>query len=147
MGGEPEVPVTRFRGLLALWPADLHASGSVEPIAVDYCRPAALAPAAGETVETADGDLDHDGFDEASGCYVLRLVSDVCRFEIDGRKQVRFYPTFKLDGSADRDVWVYEAGRQLTNQARDADGNVIFQVDRIVNERVLIEVHAGPRSQ
>ena len=145
MGAEPEYPVATFCGLTVLWPADLHQVANVEPVAIDYCRPARIQPAVGQAVETDPGDANNDGFDEATGCYVLQLDDNVGRFTLDGSKRLRFYPCFKLAGTADRQIWVYLNGKQLESQARDADGNVIFQIPRIVNRSALVEIHAGPR--
>jgi hypothetical protein len=65
------------------------------------------------------------------------------RFHIDGRRQLRFYPTFKLVGSADTPCWAYADGRLLRRIWRSSDDVAFMLIDKIVDKPMTIEVIAG----
>jgi hypothetical protein len=143
--GEPGELFT-FATLLRVWPNDMDAVGQVAPMAYDYQHPLPIHMEAGQLVRTDAGDLDHDGFSEARGYYVIQLDGSIARITIDGRKNLRFAPVFKLIDVAGRDVWVYVDGRQIRELHRDADENVMFQVPGIISHDALLEITSRPRN-
>ena len=146
LGATPDGKTIHYRGLLAVWPVDLDRPANAAAVALDYSHPATVEALVGQVVETEPGDLNNDGFDEASGCHVLALDGNVGRFSFRPHDRLRFYPAFRLLGSADRDVWAYVQGRQITARARDAGGDWIFQIPTILNRETLIEFVAADRS-
>lgn len=140
----PEATRTlRFAGLLRVWPRDLDTPRQASPVAADYHHPVPLTLDAGRLVPSEEGDFNRDGYDEARGYYALRLDGRVARLRIDGRRRVRFSPTFKVLGVTDRDVWVYADGREITDTCRDRAGELFFTIPGPVGDEILIEVVAG----
>ena len=135
--------------LLRLWPADLDTPEQAGPIAMDYCHPLPIEVDVGQLVLNDEGDDNQDGFNESSGCYVLQLKGNLAKVRIDGRRQLRFSPAFKLKDVLQRDVWVYVDGRQVKELCRDSDGDILFIVSGAISDEVLVEVtsamHEAPK--
>jgi len=134
-----------FAALCRVWPADIDSPDQASPIALDYCRPLPLLLDVGRLVRTDEGDFNNDGYSESQGYYVLQLDGHRARLRIDGRSQLRFSPVFKLVDVVNREVWVYRDGRQVREISRDSQGDVLFVIEGVISDEVLIEVMTGPR--
>ena len=50
----------------------------------------------GQAITDNAGDYDHDGFNEAEGCYVLSSAGSGVAFTLHGRPSPRINPAFKI---------------------------------------------------
>ncbi len=139
-------PLVETTHLLRVWPSDIDAAPEAEAYAGDYQNPAVISPTLGQVLKDVPGDANHDGFNEADGCYELALVDGALRFDFDPGPKPRFDPVFRVHGAAQRQCWVYVRGRALQPLGRDAEQNLLFQLGRISGARVSIEVHTTPAS-
>lgn len=80
------------------------------------------------------------GFDPATGCFRVAPYRGRIRLVIDGAKRPRFSPAFQIMDSENREAWVYVNDRIFDRTARDAQGNLIFQLPGTIRERTLVEV-------
>jgi len=135
-----------FTAMTRFWPPDIDTATEAGPMAADYGNPFPIEVYTGTLVRTDPGDYDNDGFSEARGYYVVQLDGNVARIRIDGRNHLRFSPIFKLVDVADRDLWVYVDGREITDLQRNRDGEVLFAVPGIVSQQTLIEVTSLTRA-
>lgn len=134
--------------LLRFWPWDIDAAPEGHSFAADYQHPAIPAVVRGRLVVDAPGDLDRDGFNESEGCYELGLAGGLLRFRFEPGALLRHEPVFRVGGTAGRDCWVYADGRIIECQGRDAAGQLLFALPRVVSTPLTIEVNtrsvAGP---
>jgi len=135
-----------FSALMRVWPQDLDTLQAVNPIVADYGHPLPIRVDTGRLVRTDEGDINNDGFSEASGYYVLQLDGNVAKVRVTGQPYQRFSPTFKIVDVANRQVWVYIDGRQIKDLQRDRNGDLLFIVPGVVSDETLIEVTAGSGS-
>ncbi len=133
-----------FAAMLRVWPPDIDSPEQAAPMAADYRHPLPLQIDAGQLVRTDPGDFDNDGFSEARGYYVLQLDGNIAKIRIDGLRNLRFSPVFKLVDVANRSVWIYLDGRQIRESILDEDGNLIFMVPGVLSREVLLEITAQP---
>lgn len=138
-GGPAEV-LSVWAAMLTVWPHDIDGPQQAEPIALDYANPMPIAVDAGRLVRTDPGDIDNDGFNEARGHYTLEPDGNVVKVRLDGSKRMRFGPAFKIVDVTDSDVWAYVDGIEIRPVARDVDGNVVFQIPRVLDKETLVEV-------
>jgi hypothetical protein len=129
--------------MLSVWPGDLDSLTEAALVAADYGMPAQFDVEVGQLVRDEPGDQNNDGFCEAGGYYTLALENGLTRFHIDGRRQLRFYPTFKLVGSSGMPCWAYADGRLLRRVWRSREDDAFMQIDKIVDRPMTIEVIAG----
>jgi hypothetical protein len=153
--GEPRVgviyssaattPTTNWAALIGLFP-DTH-EGQIDPLAIlhDYVDRTHLTVIAGTPIQTDDGDLDNDGFNESRGHYTFEPDGRVVKLRIDGREHPCFAPAFKIIGVADDLVWAYVDGLELRPIVRNDQGDAIFQLPQIIDREVLLEVVTRPR--
>ncbi len=141
-GGQPSADPFRWAMMLNVWPSDLDNLTEAALIAADYCMPAQLDVEVGQLVRDEPGDRNNDGFCETGGYYTLAMESGLTRFHIDGRRQLRFYPTFKLVGTSDTPCWAYADGRLLRRVWRNSEDVAFLQIDKIVSKPMTIEVIA-----
>jgi len=142
-GGQPSADPFRWAMMLSVWPGDLDNLTEAALIAADYCMPAQLDVESGRLVRDEPGDQSNDGFCETGGYYTLAMENGLTRFHIDGRRQLRFYPTFKLAGSVGTPCWAYADGRLLRRIWRNSDDVAFVQIDKIVDAPMTIEVVAA----
>ncbi len=136
-------PDTRdFVHCLRLWPTDIDSAAVADPLARDYRQPVALRPSAGVLVTDAEGDRDHDGFNETFGWYELRPADRVLRFEFDPGGLLRFQPAFRVHETSEHRCWVYARGQLLADTARDPFCDLLFRLPGTISRPALIEVHA-----
>lgn len=138
--GGPTEARTDWAAMLAFWPPEIDGPKQADPMVADYTKPLPITLAAGRLVRTDPGDLDGDGFNESRGHYTVEPDGNVVKIRIDGQRQARFSPAFKVMDVANRNVWAYVDGFELKPVARDADGNAIVQVPRTLDSETLIEV-------
>jgi hypothetical protein len=94
-----EKPEADLAFLIHFSPNGRNGFDAEKPFMDDFQNPATLALAKGEAVKDDAGDFDHDGFNEAEGCYVVRAAGGEAEFTIDGTKTTRFSPVFKVVGA------------------------------------------------
>ena len=143
VGEVPAAPAVTTAHMLRIWPADIDNPPEGLSFAADYQNPAALALTAGELVTDAEGDVNHDGYNEADGCYELELAGGVLRFDFNPGPYLRFDPVFRVQGTENRRCWVYARGRVVSTVGRDADNRLLFHLPRITSAPVAIEVHTA----
>ncbi len=109
--------------------------------AVDYTRPAAPRIEVGSLVPVSEEDGRTAGFDPASGCYVIAPDRHLVRLVIGGRERPRYSPAFQIVGTDNYEAWaVYVDHRIFDRVARDAQGNLIFQLPGTIRKPTLVEV-------
>ncbi len=141
-GGKVQPPNDRWMCMLNIWPPDNATGTNPADRVLDYCYPAdRIHLAKGRLVTDDEGDVDRDGFNEREGFYVVAPEASQVRFELDGRKQRMFHPAFSVKESADLTAWVYVDSIMLESTGRDTHGNVLFEVPRIVDGRVTVEIY------
>ena len=92
-----DVPHSRtFTFLLQIKPDTMDDNKVVLPYVHDYRNPAHLEFKRGQAVTTHRNDLNHDGYDESEGCYVMQAAAGRLEFVLDGAKHARFNPVFKV---------------------------------------------------
>jgi hypothetical protein len=141
---QPAAPSTQWAMMLALWPPDLDGLAEAVPIAADYCIPGSLHVQVGQLDPQEPGDFDNDGFNESAGHYAVALQDGIARFQIDGTQQLRFYPTFRIHGSAAKQCWAYADGKLLAATWRDSEGLALVRLDRIVDKLTTVEIVTAP---
>ena len=122
-----------------VWPPDLDSLVEAGPVAADYAYPAELAIDIGALRRDEPGDFNNDGFNEAQGHYCVAVSGGVARLRIDGRDQLRFYPTLRIEGAGEP-CWAYADGQLVDRAWRDPDGALMVRIDRIVSDVVTVEV-------
>jgi hypothetical protein len=131
-----------WTALLNLWPRENCAGTSPADRALDFCYSAGrLDVRVGSLVTNEPGDDDGDGFNECLGHYTLAPDGSLLRFHLDGSQQPMFDPAFVVQESAGREAWVYVDFTILSPTGRDAEGNVLFQIPRVVDDTVTVEVY------
>jgi len=141
-GGEMTSGAQTWSSLLRVWPPG-HC-GEAAPQALDYCYAAGLEIHTGERIIDSPGDDDHDGFNESEGCYVVRAEAGTLRLVIDGSKDARYSPVFKVVQPGSARAWVYVDNLILEPVIRDPAGNLLFQIPGTVRKRTLVEVVLAP---
>ena len=144
-GGETRKPAQRWDSMLAL--GTPGAVGQPASRALHYCFPPSLSPSLGSLVTDSEGDLDHDGFNERSGCYVLAPDANRVLLTLDGTGSPFYSPAFLIQDSADREVWVYVDYVVLERVGRTAGGEVLFQLPGTVDTRRTVEVYLRNRPE
>ncbi len=112
--------------------------------AVDYANPAALRMELGSIMPVGGEHGDKDGFDPATGCYMIAPDQGDVRFVIDGRQQPRISPVFQIIGTEDRKAWVYVDHLIFDQIGHDAQGNLIFQLPEVIRKPTMVEVIPAP---
>ncbi|MFQ5491896.1 MAG: hypothetical protein ACE5GE_14355, partial [Phycisphaerae bacterium] len=139
-GGLIDADQQSWACLLGVWPPGNSEPSPARIQALDYCYPAELKVEVGRLITDTPGDDNHDGFNERHGCYTLNTDADLLRFRIDARKQPRISPVFNIRGTKDRQAWVYHNNLIVQTVARDAHGDLLFQLPRTLNSTHLLEV-------
>lgn len=75
---------------------DINSPEAARRYAEDYRTPDKLAMVQGQAITDNAGDCDHDGFNEAEGCYVLSSGSSGAAFTLHGQLSPRINPAFKI---------------------------------------------------
>ncbi len=143
-GGQADA-VTAWAAMLNVWPFDIDGPAQAEPMVLDYVNPMPIVIDAGRLVRTDAGDIDNDGFNEARGHYTLEPDGNVVKLRLDGSRRMRFGPAFRIVDVADCDVWAYVDGLEIRPIARDADGDAVFQIPRVLDRETLVEVTSRKR--
>ncbi|UCG16436.1 MAG: hypothetical protein JSV19_00045 [Phycisphaerales bacterium] len=129
-----------------VWPANNATGTNATDQALDYSYAGGRINVTTGRLLTNDlGDDNGDGFNERLGCYVLAPESQQLRFTLDGRQQRMFYPAFSVKHSAGVDAWVYQDFTVLEPTARDANGDLLFQIPQVVDKEVTIEIYFRDR--
>lgn len=129
--------------LLRIWPPDIDAAPEGESFTRDYQNPARITATVGQVRTDIPGDANHDGFNEAEGCYELALVDGALRFDFDPGAALRFDPVFRVHEAAGRQCWVYVRGRAVQDLGRDHEQNLLFHLGHVSGAKVALEVHTA----
>ena len=81
--------------LLQIKPSTMDSIDDVKPYVADYRKPGALLVTKGSPVKDDADDLNHDGYNEAEGCYLVKATGNEVAFELDCKVK-RFNPIFKI---------------------------------------------------
>lgn len=108
--------------------------------ALDYTRPGSVRFEMGSYAASETSTAARPGFDSASGCRVVDADEGRIRFTLDGSRQPFFSPSFRIVDTRDRDAWVYVDHLILDAIARDAHGNLLFQIPGTIDGPKLVEV-------
>jgi hypothetical protein len=117
--------------------------------AVGYARPVPPRVETGTLMAAGEEGPDKVGFDPSDGCFVIVPDEGRVRFWVDGAERPSFSPRFKILGHGNApaegdEAWVYVDDVILEQVARDAEGNLIFQLPGIIKESVAVDVLFGP---
>jgi len=118
-----------------IWPNDRNSFEAELPYVQDYQTPAKLDVTTGTLVTDDPGDYNHDGFNEAEGCYVVRAAKDTVALTIDGSQVTRISPVFKVLGGQGTGAEVMLDGTRLVEgetSAAQVDGRSGTALVRIV---------------
>jgi hypothetical protein len=110
----------------------------------EYARPGIAELQLGALPPPAAGTRAECGFDPASGCYNFIPENAGVRFVMDGTSRPWFSPVVRILGTDNRDAWVYVDHLIHDRVARDAHGNLLFQMPGKITHRSLIEVVFRP---
>lgn len=143
-GAQPAAPRVETAHLLRIWPTDLDGRPEALSIATDFRQPAAVRITTGQRVTNVPGDLDHDGFNEATGCYEFAAEAGVLRFTLDPQDRLRFNPVCRIQGIDGPRCWAYARGRLIETHGRDANNNVLLALGEVLAAETLVEVYAEP---
>lgn len=135
-----EAPTETWACHLLLGPSDAVTDEEAVLRAADYARPAELKFELGSSVTAAGAHMNPTGFDQAAGCYVIQPDQGRIRFWIDASEQPLFSPAFRIINTQGRDAWVYVDHLIFDEVARDAEGDLIFQLPSTLTDNTLIEV-------
>ncbi len=125
---------------LTLGPASEISDRQASARAIDYCEPGGLHLELGSFGAADRPTVGQNGFDQASGCYVIAPDGGQARFVIDGRVRPRFSPAFQIIDTEKLEAWIYVNHLIFDKVARDADGNLIFQLPKTIRDRTTVEV-------
>ncbi|MFQ5590539.1 MAG: hypothetical protein ACE5HE_05200 [Phycisphaerae bacterium] len=128
-----------YTHLLVLSSADIS-DEEVRARAAAYSRPARLRFELGSPVRCDHADTGETGFDPASGCYVISPEHGHVRFVVGGAGQALFSPAFQVGCRPDQKAWVYVNNLVFDSVARDADGNLIFQIPGTIRDETMVEI-------
>ncbi len=140
-GGATDRPVQSWDCMISLWPADQVAGTGAEERALDYCYPARFRPSVGRLVTDHPDDPGSDGYAEQTGSYLVATENGRLKFLLDGDRRKRHSPVFTLVDSAEREAVIYVDNIIVETQARDAAGNIIFQIPRTISVDARVEVN------
>ena len=140
-GAESSTPIQRWDCLLALGLPGSCADTVAQGRALQYGFPPTLTPTVGRLATDAPGDEDHDGFDEAHGCYVLAPDPHRVVLTFDGKTTPMYSPAFVIQGSAGLEAWVYLDYVIFKNVGRTAAGELVFQLPGTITTRRTLEVY------
>jgi hypothetical protein len=134
--------------LLRVWPPTIDDAGTAEALAADYQQPAAILPSAGTVVHGAAGDLNHDGFNEARGCYELAAAGHELRFLFDPGRWVRPSPIIHVARTprlAVAEVRIDGLAQANLPMERDAGGDLVLMLPTLSGRPAACEIDFAPR--
>ncbi len=108
--------------------------------AVDYSQTGSVRLDIGRRAKADHGLLRSDGFDPASGTYLIGTELNRVRLTVDARERATFSPAFQITGGQGVRSWVYAGHLIHTPVAVSPDGTVLFQLRRAAKDQVLVEV-------
>jgi len=129
----------RLAAMLAIWPPDLRDLPTAAAIARDYQQPTPPHVEVGRLRTDAPGDLDGDGFAEATGQWVVEPDGQVLRLRWPAG-QLRFWPMMHVANLAGKACWPYLDGRIIKPVERKTNGDAEFVVPGILSRTALLEV-------
>jgi hypothetical protein len=103
-------------------------NGDASAAAPDPAPPATVTDAAAPPAPPAPPARGAQSFDPATGCYALRAEDGLVRFSLDAPRHLFLSPAFCIVGSQDKSAWVYVDNMIFEPTARDANGDLIFQL-------------------
>lgn len=142
-GSIPAGEVVETAHLLQFWPTDLDDLPEAQMFARDYRVPATTRVARGRVVSDAEGDLNHDGFNESVGCYELAADDGALRLAFDGGGELHYAPRLRIAGTSGKRCWAYVDGRTVAGGGRDEADNFVLELAGVVRGEVSIELHCG----
>lgn len=125
--------------MLAVWPADLKDLPTAAAIARDYQQPDPPKVEVGRLHTDADGDLDGDGFAEATGKWMVEPDGQILRLRWPAG-QLRFWPMIQVMGLGGKACWAYLDGRIIKPIERRPNGDMEFVIPGILSRPALLEV-------
>jgi hypothetical protein len=105
-----------------------------------YSSPPALQVTLAGAGPPAEGDADHDGFDESQGCYHLRAKAGLCRFTVPARTPPLAGAVFRVRGPWKGPVHVSSDGAAIRNVVILEDSSAVFQLPGRVERPTAVEV-------
>ncbi len=143
-----EAAIERWACVLSLGTSgDVSKEELAVPVA-DYHQPPALDLQAGSLVTAGSPYLTAEGFDRASGSYLVVPEDGHVQVVVAARKPLGYGVAITVMDSRGLDAWVYVNHLIHEQVARDADGNVVFQLPAAVGKSAVVEVllRRRPRS-
>jgi hypothetical protein len=132
---------TRWQAQLFLGQADQVSGEEVRQRVLRFARPSELDMELGGVATDAVATLREDGYDPASGCYILMAQEGQVRVRLDASERPWFDPAFCVLDDGTREAWVYLNHIRWEPVVRDTAGNLIFQLPSLsLGEDALLEV-------
>ena len=132
--------VERWTCTLVLGSAESIADEEAIDRAAAFADPVPLAISVGSIADEEQRTGLLHGLDQTDGCYVLSPEHGQLRFTIDGRDRPVPAPAFTILDSQDRQAWVYVDHMIHDALARDAQGNLLFQIPHTIKKHSTVEV-------
>lgn len=110
------------------------------PIALQVGWPAATTATEPTAESAAAPSRGAQAFDHADGSFVLRPEDGLVRFSLDAQRHLFLSPAFRITGSKDLTTWVYVDNMLFEHTARDAEGNLVFQLPGRLRKPTTVEV-------
>lgn len=117
--------------LLQIKPDTMIDNKVVLPYVEDYRNPAKLEFSHGQSITNHPNDLNHDGYDESEGCYVMQADKNGVDFTINGSARSRFNPIFKIVN------WLGEPPSFIAVNGRQVPTKDHFHAARSGNDLVI----------
>ncbi len=108
--------------------------------AAEYAHPAPIRVEVGSPASGSGRARRGDGFDPAGGTFDVTPDQGRVRLMVEGQKQAMFSPVFRILDVKDQEAWVYVNHLIHSKTARDANGNLVFQLPGVMRKSTLVEV-------
>ncbi len=137
--GQPAGNRVHLAAMLAVWPTDLKDVATAAAIARDYQQPVPPVMEVGRLRRNVAGDLDGDGFAEATGQWNVEPDGQILRMRWPAG-QLRFWPMLQVKGLGGKACWAYLDGRIINPVEYKSNGDAEFVVPGILSRAALLEV-------
>lgn len=119
---------------------DITSQVMAETAIIDYVYPPGIDVSVGKLVTDHAGDVDGDGFDQGSGCYVVQSEAGEATCTLKPGQTSGYRPKLEVLGLKDRRCWVYIDGQVSNCWSLTESGSVLVVPDEGVRKAMTVEV-------